>query len=51
VAMTTLLHPNIDAIPGAWVVTPTVRTGPVYAGQRAGVLRAPDGTRVEVVAP
>jgi catechol 2,3-dioxygenase-like lactoylglutathione lyase family enzyme len=50
VAMTTLLHPDIDAIPGEWVVAPTAGAGPVYGGRRAGVLRAPDGTRVEVVA-
>lgn len=50
VAMTTLLHPDIDAIPGDWIVVPAVYGGPIYGGRRAGVLRAPDGTRVEVVA-
>ncbi len=50
VAMTTLLHPDIDAIPGEWIAAPAVRIGPVYGGRRAGVLQAPDGTRVEVVA-
>ena len=50
IAMTTLLHPDIDAIPGDWIMAPTARAGPVYGGRRAGVLRAPDGTRVEVVA-
>ena len=50
VAMATLLHPNIDAISGEWIVVPTARAGPVYGGRRTGVLRAPDGTRVEVVA-
>jgi catechol 2,3-dioxygenase-like lactoylglutathione lyase family enzyme len=50
IAMTTLLHPDIDAVPGDWIMPPAPRSGPVYGGRRAGVLRAPDGTRVEVVA-
>ena len=50
IAMTTLLHPDIDAIPGDWIVAPAIRSGAIYGGRRAGVLRAPDGTRVEVVA-
>lgn len=50
IAMTTLLHPDIDAIPGDWITPPAARSGPIYGGRRAGVLRAPDGARVEVVA-
>lgn len=50
IAMTTLLHPDIDTVRDDWIVTPTARSGPIYGGRRAGVLRAPDGTRVEVVA-
>lgn len=49
IAMTTLLHPDIDAIPGDWIVAPAIRSGAIYGGRPAGVLRAPDGTRVEVV--
>jgi catechol 2,3-dioxygenase-like lactoylglutathione lyase family enzyme len=49
VAMTTLRHPAFDTIPGDWIVPPAPRPGAIYIGKRAGTLRAPDGTLVEVV--
>ena len=44
-AVLTLLF---DALKG-WISPPVVRNGAVYGGRRAGTLRAPDGTLVEVV--
>lgn len=49
VAMVTLLHPEFDAIDGDWITPPQRREGAICGGGRAGVLRAPDGTLVEVV--
>lgn len=49
VAMTTLRHPAFSAIPGPWITPPTPRPGAIYGGRRAGTLRAPDGSLVEVV--
>ena len=50
VAMTTLLHPSFDTIPGDWIAPPAMREGAIYGGRRTGTLRAPDGTLVEIVA-
>ena len=50
VAMTSLLHPAFDTIQGDWITPPTVRESALYGGGRTGVLRAPDGTLVEVIA-
>lgn len=49
IAMTSLLHPAFDAIAGHWIRPPAAQDGPIYGGRRAGVLRAPDGTLVEVI--
>lgn len=49
VALATLKTPDFDAIKGDWITPPVKREGPVYEGMRAGTLRAPDGTLVEIV--
>jgi len=49
IAITTLEHADIDAIPGPWLTTPVVRTGAVYEGRRVGTLRSPEGALFEVV--
>jgi catechol 2,3-dioxygenase-like lactoylglutathione lyase family enzyme len=49
VAMVTLLHPDLDIVPGPWRVSPTPRTGAVYEGRRAGVLEMPDNVLIELV--
>ncbi|MEQ7156753.1 VOC family protein [Brevundimonas aurifodinae] len=48
IAITTFRHPDFDALKG-WITPPAAREGAVYDGKRAGTLRAPDGTLVEVV--
>jgi hypothetical protein len=50
VAIATLSHPDMDALPGPWITPPAPRAGAIYGGRRAGTLRAPDGTLVEIVA-
>lgn len=50
IALCTLSHPDIDSIKGDWITPPVERPGPVYGGRRAGTLRAPDGSLVEIVA-
>ena len=49
VAMVTFKVPDFDRVRGPFITPPVRRDGPVYAGGRAGALRAPDGTLVEVV--
>lgn len=49
IALATLIHPDIDAIRAPWLTPPTVRSGALYEGRRAGVLRGPDDTLVEVM--
>ncbi len=48
IAITTFRHPDFDALSG-WIKPPVIHQGAVYGGKRAGTLRAPDGTLVEVV--
>ena len=48
-AVGSFLHPDFDSIQGDWVSEPVQRLGAPYTGKRAGVLRAPDGTLVEVI--
>ncbi len=48
-AVGTFLHPDFDSIKADWVTAPATRSGGIYTGKRAGVLKAPDGTLVEVV--
>lgn len=53
VAIGTFWHPDFDAVDGKcadlWIAPPTARDSSVYGGKRAGTVRAPDGTLVEVV--
>ncbi|MDJ0749982.1 MAG: hypothetical protein QNJ11_10890 [Woeseiaceae bacterium] len=53
VALGTLIHPNFDAIEARnadlWITPPAVHDSCIYDGRRAGTLRAPDGTLVEIV--
>lgn len=49
VAICSILHSDIDAIPGPWLTEPVAREGVIYEGQRVGVLRTPEGSLVEVI--
>ena len=49
VALTTFKHPDFASLEGPWVTPPASHQGAVYRGGRAGTMRAPDGTLVEVV--
>ncbi len=53
VAIGTFWHPEFDAIDDKcahlWITPPAVHDSVVYGGKRAGTLRAPDGTLVEIV--
>jgi catechol 2,3-dioxygenase-like lactoylglutathione lyase family enzyme len=49
IAICTLKHPNFDSITLPWIVAPCVREGVVYGGRRAGCVRGPDGTLMELV--
>lgn len=48
-SMVTLLSPDFDRIKGPFITPPVRRDGPLYAGARAGALRAPDGALVEII--
>jgi hypothetical protein len=48
IAIATFRHPDFDALKG-WITPPVARKDAVYGDKRAGTLRAPDGTLVEVV--
>jgi catechol 2,3-dioxygenase-like lactoylglutathione lyase family enzyme len=50
IGVATLMHPEFDSLEGPWIEPPAAREGAVYGGRRAGTLRAPDGTLVEMVA-
>ena len=54
VAIGTFHHPDFAAIDARckdlWIRPPAVHDSVIYDGQRAGTLRAPDGTLVEIVA-
>ncbi len=50
IALATLIHPEFDALPGPWIDPPRVLRGAIYGGRRAGTMRAPDGTLIEVIA-
>ena len=45
----TLWHPDFDSLKGPWITEPVVRDGPIYKGKRAGTMKGPDGTLVEIV--
>jgi len=49
VAMATLVHPDLDALEGPWIVPPHTPPGAIYGGARAATLRGPDGVLIEVV--
>jgi len=49
-AVCTLTHPDLDAIPGPWLSAPATRNGTIYEGRRVGVLRSPEGALIEVIA-
>jgi len=50
IALVTLARPDLDRIPAhAWILPPQPCRHLLYGGCRAGTLRAPDGTLVEVV--
>jgi catechol 2,3-dioxygenase-like lactoylglutathione lyase family enzyme len=50
IGIATLMHHEFDRLEGPWIEPPAERDGAVYGGRRAGTLRAPDGTLVEIVA-
>jgi catechol 2,3-dioxygenase-like lactoylglutathione lyase family enzyme len=50
-AMASLVHPDLDAVTAPWITAPAARDGMIYRGRRQGVVRAPDGTLVELVEP
>lgn len=50
IGVATFMHPEFDRLEGPWIEPPAERDGAVYDGRRAGTLRAPDGTLVEIVA-
>ncbi len=50
VALGSFLHPDLDAVTAEWIAPPAPRDGPIYGGRRAGAVRAPDDTIVELIA-
>jgi catechol 2,3-dioxygenase-like lactoylglutathione lyase family enzyme len=50
IAIATLQHPDLAGIDGPWLTPPRVRNGVIYGGRASGVLSAPDGALVEIVA-
>jgi len=52
-AIASFIHPEFDTLlevnKGLWIVPPAKYSGAVYDGKRAGTLRAPDGTLIEVI--
>lgn len=49
IALGTFQHPDFSKLDGPWITPPSHRDGVLYRGGRAGTMRAPDGTLVEVV--
>ncbi len=49
VAICTIEHPDMQRLEGHWTSPPVVRDGPLYAGQRVGVLLTPEGALLEVI--
>jgi len=50
ISIATLQHPEFDRLEGPWISPPAARGGVIYGGARAGTLRAPDGSLLEIVA-
>ena len=52
-AIGSFVHPEFDALvglnQGQWITEPTSRDGVIYKGKRAGTLRDPDGTLIEII--
>lgn len=48
-AIGTFWHPNIDSLPGPWLIEPRIVDGVIYNGKRVGVLMDPDETLIEIV--
>lgn len=48
-AVGTLWHPDFETLAGPWITPPTRRDGAVYKGRRAGTMKGPDGTLIEIV--
>jgi len=53
VAIGSFIHPDFDSLmrvnKSHWIVPPIKRDGIMYQGKRAGVLRDPDGTLIEII--
>lgn len=49
IALGSLLHTNLDAVPAPWLTPPIPRDGVLYGGRRAGVVRGPDGVLLELI--
>jgi len=50
IGLVTLTHPELELLESPWLAAPRQRDGVLYGGRRAGTLRAPDGTLIELVA-
>jgi hypothetical protein len=50
IGLATLTHPEFDLLTGPWIEPPAVRDGAIYASRRAGTMRAPDRTLIEIIA-
>ena len=52
-AMGSFIHPDFDKLceinENLWIMPPTFRDGVIYKNKRAGTLKAPDGTLIEVI--
>lgn len=48
-AIATVVHPDLDRLPGPWLTPPRQRAGVVYGGGRAATLVGPEGALIEVV--
>ena len=48
-AICSLVHPDLSAVPGPWLTAPAVRPGAIYEGRPVGVLRSPEGALVELI--
>jgi catechol 2,3-dioxygenase-like lactoylglutathione lyase family enzyme len=49
VALATFVHPDLDTLPGPWIVAPHTPAGAIYGGARAATMIGPDGVLIEVV--
>lgn len=47
--LVTLAHPEFHLLEGRWIAAPCRQAGIVYGGRRAGTMRAPDGTLIELM--